>query len=272
MAEVAAFDGLLLVHAEDPAAIAGAPPADGPRYADFLRSRPASAEDIAVGEVVELARRTGARVHVVHVSSAHSLTTLAGARRDGVRVSAETCPHYLTLSAEAVPDGATEYACCPPIRDRANQDALWRGLADGTITLVVSDHSPCPPQLKHRDAGDLGAAWGGIASLQLGLPVVWTRAHELGHTLPDVVRWMASGPAELLGMRHKGSIAGGGDADLVVLAPDDTFVVDPAALHHRHPLTPYAGRELRGVVRATLLAGEPVAGAARGRLLDREGA
>jgi len=191
-------------------------------------------------------------VHVLHLSSASALPALAAARQQGLGVSAETCPHYLTLVAEDVPDAATAYKCCPPIRGRANQDALWQGLRDGVIDQVVSDHSPCTADLKA--SGDFGVAWGGIASLQLGLPLVWTAARARGFALTDVVRWMAHEPA-----RHtrlpKGQIAVGAAADLVAFAPDETFTVDAAALHHRNPLTPYERRALSGVVRRTWLRG-----------------
>jgi allantoinase len=274
--ELAAFDGLMIVHAEDGDHIG---PAAGRRYADFLRSRPRAAEDSAIAGLLRLAKETGARVHVVHLSSADALPQLADARAAGVRVSVETCPHYLALAAEEVPDGDTRFKCCPPIRETANQDALWRGLADGTIDMIVSDHSPCTADLKRLGSGDFGAAWGGIASLQIGLPVVWTQARERGHGIADVVRWMAERPAELVGLRRKGRIASGRDADLTVFAPDGTFVV--GRLHHKNPITPYAGRELRGVVRRTWLRGAPVGidarsagaprgGASRGRLLTRE--
>jgi allantoinase len=260
----------LLVHAEDPQAIAGAPPANGRRYADFLASRPAEAEHLAVARVVEAARRTGGRAHILHLSSAGALDLLAAARRDGLPVSAETCPHYLTFEAGTIPDGATQLKCCPPIRDARNRERLWRGLADGLIDLVASDHSPCPPELKRLDSGDFGAAWGGIASLQLSLPAVWTEARARGHGLPEVARWMAEGPAELARLPAKGRIAVGADADLCVLAPEETFVVDPARLHHRHPVTPYAGRSLTGVVRSTWLHGQEVTGStSHGRLLAR---
>lgn len=256
--ELARLGALLVVHAEDPDAIASAPRRAGPVYADFLRSRPGAAENTAVAGLVELARRTGARVHVLHLSSAGALPQLASARADGVRITAETCPHYLTLAAEEVPDGATAFKCCPPIRHRDNQDALWRGLAAGTIDCVVSDHSPCTPELKCQDSGDFAAAWGGVASVQLGLPAVWTEAARRGHGLGDVVRWMSAAPARLAGLHRKGAIAPGRDADLVALAPDEEFTVDPAALHHRNPVTPYAGRTLRGVVRSTWLRGQLV--------------
>jgi allantoinase len=264
---IAAMDGLLVVHAEDPSLVSACP--TGPSYEGFIASRPPAAEDRAIASVIDVARETGARVHVLHLSSASALPLIAAARRDGVRVSAETCPHYLALSASAVPAGATQFKCCPPIRDTQNRDLLWRGLAAGVVGCVVSDHSPCPPDLKHPDTGDFAAAWGGIASLQLGLAVVWTHAHERGHTLSDVVGWMASAPAELVGLERKGRIAVGYDADLVAFASDETFVVDPQRLHHRHPVTPYAGARLTGVVRATWLRGALVDGSPRGRLLSR---
>jgi allantoinase len=206
---------------------------------------------------------------VLHLASAAALGVLAAARADGVRVTVETCPHYLTLAADEIADGATQFKCCPPIRDAANRDALWDGLAAGVIDTVVSDHSPATPSLKGLEHGDFGAAWGGIASLQLGLPIVWTAASARSFSLADVVRWMAAGPAALGGLDRKGRIAAGCDADLVAFAPDASFVVDPAALHHRHPVTPYAGRKLRGVVRRTFLRGEVVDGVRGGRLLDR---
>ena len=269
--EVAALGALMVVHAEDAASIAHAVAPQGPSYRAFLASRPRGAENLAVAQVIEAARRTGARVHVLHLSSADALPMVASARRDGVRLSVETCPHYLTFDAEDVPDGATLLKCCPPIREADNRDLLWAGLAEGVIDTVVSDHSPCAPELKRLDSGDFGQAWGGIASLELGLPAVWTQARERGHGLPDVARWMAEHPARQVGLTRKGRIAVGADADLCLFAPDETFVVDPARLHHRHPVSAYAGRTLRGVVRRTWLAGRPVDldGEPRGRLLSR---
>ncbi|ONK10581.1 allantoinase AllB [Streptomyces sp. MP131-18] len=272
MTEIAAFGGLLVVHAEDPAQLAAAPPPDGSRrYADFLASRPHTAETEAVALLLGAARRLGARVHVLHLSSAAALPLIAAARAEGVRVTAETCPHFLTLTAEEVPDGATEFKCCPPIREAANQDLLWDALAAGTLDCIVSDHSPCTADLK---VPDFGAAWGGIASLQLGLPAVWTAARRRGHGLADVARWMAGGPARLAGLHRKGAVAPGHDADFAVLDPEAEFTVDPAALHHRNRVTAYAGRTLRGVVRATWLRGRPIAEDGRvtrrcGRLLAR---
>ena len=273
LATLAAFDGLMIVHAEDSTAIDRAPSASGRHYRDFLASRPRTAENLAVAHVIEAARATRARAHILHLSSSDALPMLASARRDGVRVTAETCPHYLALSAEEVPDGATQFKCCPPVREASNRELLWQGVGAGTIDCVVSDHSPCLPELKRLDSGDFGTAWGGISSVELGLPVVWTEARRRGFTLADVVRWMAEGPARLVGLEGKGRIAPGSDADFCVLAPDDTFVVDPARLHHKHPITPYSGRTLAGVVRSTWLRGQELTGdRPRGRLLTREGA
>jgi allantoinase len=269
MREIASFDGLLLVHAEDEHTVGAAPACSGGRYADFLASRPRAAENVAVERVVSLALATGCRVHVLHVSSADVLPLLAEARAAGVRVTAETCPHYLTFTAEEVPDGATAYKCCPPIREEANRERLWEGLRDGVLDLVVSDHSPSTVDLKCLDTGDFGAAWGGVASLQLALPAVWTGARARGLALSEVVRWMCERPADLAGLASKGRISVGADADLCVLAPEEEQVVDVRRLHHRNPLTPYDRRRLAGVVRGTWLRGvrADVDGAPRGRLL-----
>jgi len=272
VAEIAAFDGLLIVHAEDPARLTAASDRSGPTYADFLASRPRAAENDAIALLVESARRYAARVHVLHLSSAEALPVIEEARREGVRLTVETCPHFLTLTAEEVPPGATEFKCCPPIRERANQDLLWQALAVGTIDCVVSDHSPCTADLK---GPDFATAWGGISSLQLGLPVVWTEARRRGHSLDDVARWMSTAPAELAGLARKGAIAPGRDADFAVVAPEETFTVDPARLHHRNPVTAYAGKTLHGVVRQTWLRGRRIAedgrlAAPQGQLMERE--
>ena len=267
------FGALTIVHAENDAAIERAPSPHGEKYAGFLRSRPRGAENVAVAQVIEAARWTGARVHVLHLSSSDAIPMLRSARRDGVSITAETCPHYLVFTAEEVPDGSTQYKCCPPIREADNRELLWRALADGVLDCVVSDHSPSTVELKRLDTGDFGVAWGGISGLQVGLPAVWTEARRRGHGLTDVVRWMAERPAALAGLRRKGHNALGYDADFAVFAPDDAFVVDPAKLHHKNPITPYAGRALAGVVRATYLRGtEITADTPRGRLLTRGGA
>jgi allantoinase len=268
-------DGLLIVHAEDGDAIEQAPSVHSDDYRDFLSSRPREAEDRAVRRVIDAARATGARAHILHLSSSDALPLIAGARREGVRITAETCPHYLTFAAEEIPAGATQFKCCPPIREAANRDRLWQGLADGTIDCIVSDHSPCTPELKRLDLGDFAEAWGGISSLQIGLSDVWTEARQRGFSLVDVTRWMAERPAQLAGLQRKGRIEPGYDADFCVFAPDDGFVVDPAALFHRNPITPYAGRRLDGVVRSTWLRGLEAGGAElsgdrpRGHLLTR---
>ncbi|GGW74496.1 allantoinase AllB [Streptomyces griseoloalbus] len=272
LAEIAAFDGLLIVHAEDPHHLAAAPQHGGPAYADFLASRPRAAEDTAIAFLVEQAKRRGARVHVLHLSSSDALPVIAAAKADGVRLTVETCPHYLTLTAEEVPDGASEFKCCPPIREAANQDLLWQALADGTVDCVVTDHSPSTADLK---TDDFATAWGGISGLQLSLPAVWTGARARGHGLEDVVRWMSTRTAALVGLdARKGAIAPGYDADFAVLAPDETFTVDPAALQHRNRVTAYAGRTLYGVVRSTWLRGRRIVADGaftepRGRLLTR---
>lgn len=266
-AAVTAVDTLFVVHAEDPDHLR--PHASSAAYTDFLASRPQEAEHAAVATAIAVARRTGRRVHILHLSAASALPLIAQARADGIRVTAETCPHYLTLDPALIPDGATEFKCCPPIRDAENADRLWEALADGLITCVVSDHSPCTPDLKRRDTGDFAAAWGGIASVQLGLPVIWTAARDRGHSLADVVKWMARRPADLVGLRNKGRIEVGADADLVAFDPDEEFVVDVSALHHRNPVTPYAGGRLRGVVRTTWLRGRTVTGTEPGGSLLR---
>jgi allantoinase len=255
LAELAAFDGLMIVHAEDPHELAAAPQKAGAAYTDFLASRPPAAENTAIRNLIDQARRLRARVHVLHLSSADALPLLAAAKAEGVRITVESCPHFLTLTAEEIPDGATEFKCCPPIREAANQDLLWQGLADGTIDCVVSDHSPSTADLK---TGDFASAWGGISSLQLGLPAIWTEARRRGHSLEDVARWMSAGPARLAGLDRKGAIAAGRDADFAVLAPDAAFTVDPAGLQHKNRVTAYAGKTLHGVVTATWLRGERV--------------
>ena len=268
---VASFGGLLLVHAEDPDAVRPVPP--GSDYAGFAASRPPAAELSAVEAVVGASRATGCRIHVVHLAAAAALPVLRAAHDAGVAVTAETCPHYLSLTASDAPAGDASYKCCPPLRDEANRDGLWAGLLDGTLGMVVSDHSPCPAEMKRTGAGGLADAWGGVSSLQLGLAVTWTEARARGHGVADVVRWMSTRPAERADLWHKGRIAEGADADLCVFAPDESFVVDPARLEHLHPVTPYAGRTLTGTVRETFLAGRPVDlhASPRGRLLGSGG-
>ena len=246
----------LLVHAELPERIkphAGRPAS----YHDYLVTRPAAAETDAIRLMAQLGAQTGAHVHIVHVSSADGAAAIKEAQSAGVRITGETCPHYLTFRADDVPEGATEYKCAPPIRAEEHREALWRGLGAATLGLVVSDHSPAPPTLKCR--GDFVRGWGGIASVELGLAAVRTEARDRGYSVGDVARWMSEAPAALAGLSaRKGRIAPGYDADLVVWNADDQFTVEASRLQQRHKVTPYAGRRLRGTVRTTFLRGQRV--------------
>lgn len=255
-AEIAALGAVLLVHAESHRLIEVSPPACGTDYASFLRSRPDAAEEDAVALVIDAARATGARVHVVHVSSADVLPAIAAAKRTGVAITAETCPHYLTFDAETVPDGGVEYAACPPIRGAANRDLLWAGLRDGTLDMIVSDHSPCTPDLKGD--GDFGRVFGGISSLQVSPRAAWTQAAARGIGLPELSRWTSERPAALAGFADRGRIAVGLRADLCAFAPDAEEVVHASTLRHRHPVSPYDGIALRGAVHQTWVAGTSV--------------
>ncbi len=255
------------------------PPEIGHSYQSFLASRPRQWENDAIDMVIGLAREAAAaghsaRMHIVHLSSADAIAAIEAARAEGLNITAETCPHYLTLFAEACPDGKTLYKCCPPIREDENRQRLWEGLAAGTIELVVSDHSPCTPQLKHIASGDLEKAWGGISSLQFGLSLIWTEARERGFSLAQVVDWMATRPARFAGLgERKGRIAAGYDADLVVFDDGGGYTIEPDIIRYRHKITPYEGRAVSGRVERTLLRGETVfsdgeiRGEARGRPL-----
>ena len=264
----------LLVHAESAEAAAAIGEVTGRSYAGYLASRPRGLENLAIAQVIEAARVTGGHAHIVHLSSSDALPMIASARREGVRITAETCPHYLTLTAEEIGDGQTASKCSPPVREAANRELLWAGLREQTLGLVVSDHSPCTAQMKDPGTGDFGPAWGGISSLQLGLPLMWTQARSRGIGLAQVAAWMSAAPAQLAGLTAKGRIAAGYDADFCVLAPDESFVVDPGQLHHKHPATtPYAGRRLHGTVHLTMLRGQVIdPGRPRGQLLNRDAA
>jgi allantoinase len=245
----------LLVHCE----LATDLPASGPpgSYRAYLASRPRSWEQTAISLMIRLAAEYGCKLHIVHVSSSDALPLIEEARAKGLAVTAETCPHYLTFSAEEIGDGDTRYKCAPPIRERENRERLWEGLRRGVLDGVVSDHSPSPPAMKIR--GDFRASWGGIASLQFGLPIVWTGASERGFTCADLARWMCTRPAEWAGLGgRKGKIAPGFDADLVLWDPEASFTVKESIILHRHKLTPYEGRVLRGRVERTILAGRTI--------------
>jgi allantoinase len=250
----------LLVHAEWPPLLRPVPLAADPRaYRTWMDSRPPEAELEAILLLITLCREFDARVHVVHLATDMALALVRAAREEGLRLTVETCPHYLTFAAEEIADGDTWLKCAPPIRTRVTREALWRGLVDGDIDMIATDHSPCPPAMKA--CGDFLQAWGGVASLELSLPIVWTGASARGIAVERLAEWMCAAPARLAGFdARKGSIAPGKDADLVVWNPEETFVVDEAALRQRHKRTPYAGRELRGRVIATYARGRLVYG------------
>ncbi|WNM23693.1 allantoinase AllB [Demequina capsici] len=273
MEEIAAFDGRLIVHAEDPGHLHdGIAPGSDP--VAFAATRPDSAEVSAIEAVIGGVRDTGVRAHILHLSSAAALPEIRAAKAEGLPLTVETCPHYLTFDAAHIPAGGTQYKCCPPIRDEANREALWEALADGTIDLIASDHSPATADLKLAGHGDFAQAWGGIAGLEVSLSAVWTGASARGHELVDVMRWMSEATAAWAGLDSKGGIAIGKDADLVAFAPDDERVVHATDLHHKNPVTAFDGHVLRGVARVTWLRGTVVHGpgaieGAAGRLLTR---
>ena len=250
----------LLVHAEWPPALVEIDRSKDPRdYRTWLSSRPPASEQAAIDLLIRLGFKHRARIHVVHLASADALASLGAARRAGADISVETCPHYLTFDAEHIPAGSTAFKCAPPIREARHREGLWAGLAGGEIDLIATDHSPAPPALKAVDAGDFVAAWGGIASIQIGLAAVWTGAEPRGLTVEHLAAWLAAAPAKLAGLDdRKGAVAPGCDADLVFFDPDAAAVVDPATLFHRHPITPYAGMRLKGTVHKTMLRGEVV--------------
>ena len=261
----------LIVHAElDPC---GPSAGDARDYNTYLASRPGDMEVRAIRLLIELCRKTGCRTHVVHLSCAEALDDIERAKAEGLPFTAETCPHYLTFCSEDVPPGATQFKCAPPIRSAENREALWSGLARGVIDFVVSDHSPCVPELKKLTAGDFLGAWGGVAGLQFTLPAVWSGAKRRGHGFEDVVRWTSANTAAFVGLAGKGRLEKGRDADVAIVDDAELFDLEPDAVRHRHKLTPYLGLRLQGVVEATYVRGltaydrEKPAAAARGRAL-----
>lgn len=274
-----AADLPLLVHAEDPTVLAQAPSIERGHeqsYAAYLSTRPAAAERRAIEMLIRVSEQTGLRVHVVHVADGDAIALIAAAKACGVAISAETCQHYLTFAAEDVPSGGTQFKCAPPIREREHRERLWQALKDGSLDLIASDHSPSPAAGKCLESGDFGAAWGGIASLQLGLAAAWTGASSRGFGLGEIARWLCAAPAQLAGLgARKGWIAPGYDADLVVWRPEGSFMVRGASLEHRHALTAYEGMTLRGIVESTFVRGVEVYRKGRihpghGRLINRE--
>lgn len=256
MPELSRIGAMLIVHAELPGPMKAT---EGIDYEAFLRSRPHSMEDEAIELMIRLSREFGTRVHIVHLSSSDALPLLREAQAAGVKITAETCPHYLHFAAETIPNGATEFKCCPPIRESENREKLWQGLADGTIDMVVSDHSPCPASMKVRETGDFMEAWGGIASLQLRLPVTWTEARRRGFSLRNLTNWLCTNPARQVSLEsRKGTIAAGCDADITIWNAIRSFAVDAEKLHHRHKVTPYQGELLNGVVEKTFLRGRKI--------------
>jgi allantoinase len=250
----------LLVHAESPDRLLKPDLREEPRaYATYLRTRPSAAEIEAIRFLIGLCREYRHPIHVVHLSASEAVPDLQKARAEGLPITVETCPHYLCFTAEQIPAGATAYKCAPPIRDAANQKMLWEALRNGTVDMVVTDHSPCPPELKCCEAGDFLEAWGGIASLSLSLAATWTAARQRGFSLNDIVRWMSEKPAALAGLGDgKGRIAPGYDADFVVFDPDADFLVTTDRLHFRHAVSPYLGSTLKGSVKTTFLHGQAV--------------
>ena len=256
MEEIAALGSRIIVHAEDPALL-GDGGALGRGYDAFLASRPAASEASAIDAVIDAARRTGARAHILHLSDAHSLPAIRAAKAGGVALTVETCPHYLTIAAEEIPDGASEFKCCPPIRDASNRDLLWEGVVDGTIDAIVSDHSPSTVDLKRSGGGDFGLAWGGIAGLQVGLSAVWTEARGRGIPLETLIPLFTTGPAEVAGLAAgAGILEPGAPAHLTVFGLDDPLVIDASRLLHKNPITAYDHRVLTGRIRRTWLHGK----------------
>lgn len=274
---LAATDLPLLAHAEWPAQLLEPDRHADPRsYQTWLQSRPPRAEQAAIDLLIALAARPNARIHIVHLASADALPSVIRAREEGVKLTVETCPHYLAFCAEEIRDGATAWKCAPPIRERDQKERLWRALKDGHIDLVVTDHSPAPPAIKHFEDGNFLEAWGGIASLQVSLPVMWTQAARRGIPIERLAEWMSAAPARLAGLSdRKGAIKVGHDADFAILDPERGLTVDASRLYHRHPVTPYDGAQLKGLITMTMLRGEIVfehgefVGKPAGALLDR---
>ena len=263
MKEIAGFSGLLVVHAEAPEHLVGNAPASS-KFVDFLLTRPEHAEVEAIRAVLNGVRETGCRTHILHLSAARALDLIAAAKEEGLPVTVETCPHYLSLSAENIPDASPQFKCCPPVRDTGNQNALWQALSEGLIDMVVSDHSPATAQEKFATGGDLMRAWGGISGLQVGMSVTTAEALARGFTLADVSRWTSANPAHLVGLTDRGRIAQGATADFAVWDSELTWQIQAQRLEHRNPITAYDGADLKGAPVVTLLRGQVIATRAPG--------
>jgi allantoinase len=258
LTEIARFDGLMIVHAEDAAVLDAAPVTPGRAYRDFLLSRPDAAELTAIQRVLDGARETGAKVHILHLSSAKALDLIADAKAEGLRVTVETCPHYLCFAAETIPDGSSQFKCCPPIRDAGNREELWQGLRAGVIDMVVSDHSPATAEEKGRGDGDLQLAWGGVSGLQVGFSAVAQEARRRNIPVEDVSRWMSRNTADLADLATKGRIVVGADADLAIYDTGVEFRIEATKLAHRNPISAYDGIRYGGRVTRTVVRGNAI--------------
>jgi allantoinase len=257
MPVLAKYNLPLLVHCEiGPSELKAA---DSNRsYAHYLSSRPPDWEDSAIALMIRLCREFNCRTHIVHLSAATSIEQIRKAKKEGLPLTVETSPHYLFFNAEEIPDGATAFKCAPPIRSKANNDLLWQALEEGIIDFVATDHSPAPSQMRQTETGDFMNAWGGIASIQFSLSILWTAGQSHGITIDTLAKWLCEAPAMLPGFTHKGTLRPGCDADIVAWDPGASFIVSDDIIHHRHSLTPYLGRQLKGKVQRTWLAGQLV--------------
>lgn len=256
---ISGFNIPLLVHAEVDCGFEKKTGYDKWSFESFLSTRPEEWENNAVAILIKLCREFDSHIHIVHLSSSRSLDIIREAKKEGLKLTAETCPHYLYFSSEEIPKGDTRYKCTPPIRDSANREKLWSAVKEDVIDFIVSDHSPCDPALKCTEEGDFEKAWGGISGLQLGISIIWTEAVKRGFTIEDVSRLMSTKPSAFIGLdKKKGRIEKGFDADLIVFDPLKKFTVKGNELFHRHKLTPYEGREFSGVVEAAYLRGKKI--------------
>ncbi len=258
LTEIARFDGLMIVHAEDARVLEEAPAAPSRAYADFVRSRPDEAELAAIKQVIDGARETGGRVHILHLSSARALDLIADAKAEGLRLSVETCPHYLCFAAEAIPDAAPQFKCCPPIRDGGNREELWQALRAGIIDTIVSDHSPATAEEKNKGGGDLQQAWGGVSGLQVGFSAIAQEARRRNIPLASVSRWMSTNTADQVGLTSKGRIAVGADADLAVYDTGVDFRIEATRLAHRNPISAYDGLRYGGRITRSVVRGNAI--------------